>query len=185
MHADRGLVRFAEVNRASMWLIFLGRAQGSSASIGLQQRFHLYVALCCRGPATGRPRLPIIFHCSRSFWQPSAMLQGACKSQMRLTAVTLALAVAFSLAPATQAASVAVPPELAPSTSSNVTATNMTVPATNMTVPATNASAPSAAAPAAAAEAPAGTAANPFGDTGFITVQGNKFVDANCQVRRS
>ncbi|DBA88140.1 TPA: hypothetical protein ACH3X2_005134 [Trebouxia sp. C0005] len=41
--------------------------------------------------------------------------------------------------------------------------------------------APVAVPPVLAPEAPAGTPTNPFGDTGFITVQGNKFVDANCK----
>ena len=40
-----------------------------------------------------------------------------------------------------------------------------------------------AEAPAAATNSSvAAPAANPLGGTGFITVQGNKFVDANCKV---
>lgn len=42
-----------------------------------------------------------------------------------------------------------------------------------------------ASSPAAAAPGPAGSAANSSGSTGFITVQGNKFVDADCKVRLS
>ena len=95
-------------------------------------------------------------------------------SQSRLhfssSALPVALAVVFlavSTTSAAPAAPVAVPPVLAPGTETNVTTAPAEAPAQ---------------APTAAAEAPAGTPTNPFGDTGFITVQGNKFVDANCKV---
>jgi len=84
--------------------------------------------------------------------------------------VPVALAVVFlavSTTSAAPAAPVAVPPVLAPGTETNVTTAPAQAPAQ---------------APTAAVEAPAGTPTNPFGDTGFITVQGNKFVDANCKV---
>lgn len=93
----------------------------------------------------------------------------ASRSQLRcLGSVALAVVlIAVSAADAAPAAPVAVPPVLAPGVATNVTAAPAEGPAQ---------------APAAAAEAPAGTPTNPFGDTGFITVQGNKFVDANCKV---
>ncbi len=90
----------------------------------------------------------------------------ASQSRFSSSLVPVALAVVFLAVSTTNAsptAPVAVPPVLAPGTETNVTI------------------AP-AQAPTAAAEAPAGTPTNPFGDTGFITVQGNKFVDANCKV---
>ncbi|KAA6420119.1 MAG: mannan endo-1 [Trebouxia sp. A1-2] len=93
----------------------------------------------------------------------------ASQSRVSSSLVSVALAVVFLAVSTTNAAPtapVAVPPVLAPGTETNVTTAPAQAPAQ---------------APTAAAEAPAGTPTNPFGDTGFITVQGNKFVDANCK----
>jgi len=94
----------------------------------------------------------------------------ASQSRFSSSLVPVALAVVFLAVSTTNAsptAPVAVPPVLAPGTETNVTTAPAQAPAQ---------------APTAAAEAPAGTPTNPFGDMGFITVQGNKFVDANCKV---
>ncbi|DBA97559.1 hypothetical protein WJX77_001628 [Trebouxia sp. C0004] len=81
-----------------------------------------------------------------------------------LVAVGLAVVfLAVSTTDAAPTAPVAVPPVLAPGTETNVT------------------TAPAQAPAQAPTEAPAGTPTNPFGDTGFITVQGNKFVDSKCK----